>query len=259
MSGPHWLHAGSASHRGRRPVNEDAMLVDGALLAVADGVGGAPRGDLASTEAVEALGDAIQAPPEEADGPTVSRELVQAVHVADHAVQGLSERWAGLRGTATTMVAAIVHLDPEGDPPGRARAAVANVGDSRCYQIRDGRAYQATTDQTLANQLAAAGVDDIGDRAEHIVTSILGGGDSTPTDIELVRLELQMHDVLVLCTDGISDVLDPPALAAIVDRFRGHPNRAATALVRSAWDHGSTDNLTAVVAYVGPPPPSPQN
>ena len=253
MSTPHWLHTGSASHRGRRPVNEDAVLVDGALLAVADGVGGAPRGDLASAEAVEALVDAVRPPSDEIDLPAVSRALVQAVQIADEAVHALAARWTELRGTATTMVAAIVHVDPNGRP----RAVVANVGDSRCYLIRNGVAHQVTTDQTLANQLAEAGVDDAGGRADHIVTNILGGPERSPADIESIRLDLYLHDVLLLCSDGVSGVLEPVELATIVERFRAHPNHAAAGLVHAAWDAGSTDNLTATVAYIGPPPPAP--
>ncbi|MEL7158330.1 MAG: protein phosphatase 2C domain-containing protein [Actinomycetota bacterium] len=242
--GPTWLQTGWATHQGRRPINEDAVLVDGGLLAVADGVGGAPRGDLAAGEAVSAVRDAVDAPGLEPGAPAAASELTAALLLADDAVEALADRWTELRGAATTMCAAIVFMTDDGEP----KAVVANIGDSRCYHLRRGHATQITTDQTLANQLRQRGRTDVGGRADHIVTSILGGGPTTETTIHLYRLDLRPGDHLLLCTDGVSGVLEPDEL---VRRCEEHePSTAAAKLVRSAWDAGSTDNLTVALATI---------
>ncbi|MGF1595493.1 MAG: PP2C family protein-serine/threonine phosphatase [Acidimicrobiales bacterium] len=249
MRVPPWLHTGWSTHRGRRPINEDAVIVDGSLLAVADGVGGAPRGDLASVEAIDTVRSAIEAheqPSEEPGNPAAAGELVGAIERADDAVKDLSRRWSELRGTATTMCAALVYLDAQNRP----HALVANVGDSRCYLVRDGETRQVTVDQTLAVRLAQAGVDDIAERASHIVVSILGGSLDSRPEIDLYGLALRPGDSLVLCTDGVSDVVEPGVMASLCGAFRRRPDMTAAALVRSAWDSRSGDNLTAAVAHI---------
>ena len=248
MTTPRWLQTGWATHTGRRSRNEDAVLVSGALMAVADGVGGAPRGDLASLEAIEALRDAIDEPdPDDPHGASViASELDQALNVADDAVKALADHWSNLRGAATTMCAALVFIDPAG----RGRAVIANVGDSRCYQIRNNQAHQITRDQTLAQHLQQAGIDPIDERAHNIVTSVLGGPPDSAPDIDLYRLDLQPDAIILICTDGISGVLDPDQLAHTCTALKQQPNKAAAALVRAAWDANSSDNLTAAVAHM---------
>lgn len=245
---PPWLQTGWSTHQGRRPVNEDAVLVEGGLLAVADGVGGAPRGDLAAIEAVSAVRDAIDTPGSQPAAPVAASQLTAALLLADDAVMALADRWAQLSGTATTMCAAIVFLNEDDEP----MAVVANIGDSRCYHLRGQSCHQVTTDQTLANQLRQQGRADVGGRADHIVTSILGGGSTTDTTIHVFRLDLRPGDLLLLCTDGISGVLEPDEMARICAAHE--PNAAAAQLVRSAWDAGSKDNLTAAVAAIGDAP-----
>lgn len=222
------------------------MLVDGTLLAVADGVGGAPRGDLASEAAIETVQAVVDEPGHEPELAAVATELNDAVMIADAAVKGLADRWSELRGTATTMCAALVFARSDGRPV----AIVANVGDSRCYHLRGEAIIQVTTDQTLAEQLRKAAVEDIASRAEHIVVSVLGGDPESSPQIDLYRLDLAVGDVLLLCTDGISGVLDPEELVTLSSRHPD-PDQLATVLVRAAWDAGSTDNLTAVVATIG--------
>ncbi len=221
------------------------MLVDGALVAVADGVGGAPRGDLASETAIDAVQAVVDEPGLEPEIAAVAAELNDAVMIADAAVKGLAERWTELRGTATTMCAAMVFLDPEE----RLGAVVANVGDSRCYHLRGDAIVQVTTDQTLAEQLRKAEVAEVAKRAEHIVVSVLGGLPDSSPQIDLHRLDLADGDVLLLCTDGVSGVLHDEELVALSAQHPD-PDRLATVLVRAAWDAGSTDNITAAVATV---------
>ncbi len=240
-----WLQTGWSTHKGRRDVNEDAVHVEGSLLAVADGVGGAPRGDLASFEAIETLRDVIDEPTTSPETPVVASELTAALLLVDEAVTALASRWSELRGTATTMCAAYIFVEPGRGP----RAVVANIGDSRCYHIRGGSAQQITTDQTLAVQLRQQGQTNIFSKAERIVTSILGGPPNSDTTIHVYRVDLDPNDILLLCTDGISDHLTATQLAQICSRT-ADPNLAAAELVRAAWDNDSHDNLTAAVAYI---------
>lgn len=241
-----WLHGGWATHKGRRNVNEDAVLVEGCLMAVADGVGGAPRGDLASAAAIEALHEEVNPPPDPASSSSVAEELADAVAMADEAVAALAARWWDLRGTATTVCAAVAFTRKDG----RRAAIVANVGDSRCYHLGSEGIRQVTHDHTLAHQMELAGVGTPGARAHHIVTSVLGGSDETKAEIDLFDIDLDVGDSLVLCTDGISDALDPDRMVELVTTFNGDLNAAAAALVRAAWDAEATDNLTAIVASV---------
>lgn len=244
------LLTGGSTHQGRRDRNEDAHLVDGTLLAVADGVGSSPRGDLASQTAVEALARSIVPPTidDVSDATVVAADLDEAVGLADEAVTALSQRWGELNGSATTMCVLIVFADEAG----RCRGVVGNVGDSRCYLIRpESGTRQITQDQTLARDLKSAGVDSQLDRAYHIVTSVLGGPPAAQANVEYYEVTVQVGDTLLLCTDGISDVLAPARISELHDRFSPEdPQRLAQAIVRAAWDADAGDNLTAVVAHL---------
>ena len=134
------------------------------------------------------------------------------------------------------------------------RAVVANVGDSRCHVLSDERVRQVGTDQTLGAELRAAGVDPVPSHADSIVTSVVGGGPDTDMTVDLHSLRLAIGDAVVLCTDGITDVVDPSSMVALVNRSGLDPTAAAQELVRLAHANGSDDNLTAVVGRILPAP-----
>ncbi len=139
------------------------------------------------------------------------------------------------------MGSTVVALRIAGD-----RAVVAHVGDSRLYRLRGGALVQLTTDHSLAAELAASGMPvDASFQWRHVVTRALGTKVGEP-DIQCMAL--CAGDVFLLCTDGLSEVLAPDAIA----RFLAQPaERACRALVEAAFAAGSRDNISAIVVRAG--------
>lgn len=235
------LRSGSATDVGRvRTSNQDVALTDGVLFAVADGMGGHVGGEVAARVAVDALQGAFQR------HPTVEG-LRQAVAEANRAVwqEGQSDR--GLHGMGTTLAATA--LIDGGD--GNEVIALANVGDSRAYVFSKGRLIQVTADHSLAEEKVRQGQLTEAEAAvhphRHILTRALGI--ASDVDVDLWELHLHPGDRILLCSDGLTnEVAD--------DRIRGllsevdDPERAAERLVRTAVEHGGSDNVTVVVVDV---------
>lgn len=264
----------ASSHRGLvRPINEDHYLtarigrsfetllsnlpegsiVDrfdetGCALVVADGMGGRAGGEVASRLAISILvnlalhtPDWIQRPikPELTD--EILRRMAERYRAVDAALRAHAESRPHLAGMGTTMTLAI--------SVGR-ELGLAHVGDSRAYLWRAGELLQLTRDQTLAQALEDRGVlsrdDDAARRFRHVLTGVLGG-DEPATEAEIRRLVLTDNDRLILCTDGLTDMVDAETTASVL---RGSPTPAAAchALVERALANGGRDNVTVVVA-----------
>ncbi len=235
---------------GRRPHNEDAVCArpELGLFVVADGMGGYAGGEIASQTAVAAIeelvartaGDADVTwpyPPDVRLDPIASEVAVATRLAADRVV-------ARRTGPLASMGSTVAVLRIEG-----AQAVIGHVGDSRVYRLRGGALEQLTVDHSLWSQLVAAG-GELPAREDfpfrHVITRALG----TPTaEPDLRVVTLQTGDVFLLCSDGLSEVLEPAALAAHLAR---PPAEAARALVEHAYAAGSRDNISAVVVRVRP-------
>lgn len=209
----------AVSDRGRvRPDNEDrhlARTIRGVtLLAVADGVGGGPAGDIASAVAVDALASAFDARARDS-----AAALAAAVREANDAVLRATANSAAA-AAATTLVAAAVR--------GR-RLAVANLGDSRAYLVRGSDARQITTDHS--GPLARS------------ITRFVGDARGVTPDV-FVEV-LRPRDRVVLCSDGLTLHVAPAEIARAA--ATGPPGRAARSLVDLANARGGEDNVTVVV------------
>jgi PPM family protein phosphatase len=233
----------------RRDHNEDADLVDEALglFIVADGMGGHAGGGTASRLAVETIQAAVGRA--KADDPQrfgaddhedtgVPDLLRQAVEEACAVIYRTAQAEPELAGMGTTVTAVL--LD------GRT-AFVAQVGDSRCYLLRDGRIYQVSEDHSLVNEQLKAGAISA-DEAKHsrfknIITRSVGFEQQVAVD--LMGLELQGGDALVVCCDGLSNLVDDPEILSIVDE--SPIDLAPGRLVALANDRGGDDNITAIV------------
>ncbi len=235
----------------RRDHNEDAFLLDDGLglFIVADGMGGHAGGGTASRLAVETIQAAVrhakEAEPEafgaapgtveESPLPDVLREAVEeACAVIYRTAQGDPE----LAGMGTTVTAALVD--------GRV-AYVAHVGDSRCYLMREGRIYQVSEDHSLVNEQLKAGAISP-DEAKHsrfknIITRSVGF--EQQVQVDLMGLELEPEDALVICCDGLSNLVDDPEILAIVSEST--LDLAPGRLVALANDRGGDDNITVIV------------
>jgi protein phosphatase len=222
-----------------RKDNQDSGYAGPHLLLIADGVGGAARGDVASSTAVQIIRRLDTS--ELADGTDAHEALAGAIHRTHDRLAELVEHDPELDGTSTTVTAAVF----DGN-----RITVGHVGDSRGYLLRDGAIAQLTKDHTFVQSLIDEGrITEEESRTHPHRNLILRAVDGVhETDPDLFDVELAPGDRILLCSDGVSGVLDGPRLADILGT--GSVDYAVVELIRAALDAGSTDNITAVVADV---------
>lgn len=223
----------------RRRVNEDSALAGPSLLAVADGMGGHPHGDVASAAAITVLTEAPLAG--DLDGDPAAA-LAAAVARAAARLEELAAGDPELRGMGTTLTA--MAWDGAG-------FAVAHIGDSRAYLLRGGDLFQITRDHTMVQTLVDEGRLTPDQAANHphgstLLRALLPGGDQRP---DLFRQDAAPGDRYLLCSDGLSGFV--PA-GAIRDALAGaaRPADAVARLIALADAAGGPDNITCVVADV---------
>jgi serine/threonine protein phosphatase PrpC len=226
-----------------RKDNQDSGYAGPWLLTVCDGVGGAARGDLASSTAIGQLRRLDQPPPETGE-PDARLELVAgALHRASDRIGELVDEEPSLSGTSTTATVAL--FDGE-------RLAMGHVGDSRAYLFREHEISQLTSDHTFVQSLIDEGRITEEDARTHphrnLILKALDGVHEV--DPDLFTVELVENDRILLCSDGASGSLDESRLADIL--ATGSPDFAAVELVRASLEAGSTDNVTCIVADVVP-------
>jgi protein phosphatase len=224
---------GAATDVGKgRSGNEDLFLVDPdhQLYAVADGMGGHRAGEVASATAIESLQRAYQA----------GAALDEAVGEANAAVFAKASANVDMRGMGTTLTAVALqdgHI-----------ALLGHVGDSRAYLMRDGGVTQVTDDHSLVEQLVREGRLSPEEALHHpqraIITRALGV--DPDVEVDTYRVDLRPGDRIVLCSDGLTNMVADDAIAAVL-RGQSDPQQAAERLVDMANDAGGDDNITVVV------------
>ncbi len=219
-----------------RKDNQDSGFASERLLVIADGVGGAARGDVASSTAVQILRRLDAAPPED-----LLEALAGAIHRAHDRIAELVDEDPELEGTSTTVTAALFD---------GTRMAVGHIGDSRGYLLREGSLSQLTKDHTFVQSLIDDGrITEEESRTHPHRNLILRAVDGVhETDPDLFLLDLAPGDRILLCSDGCSGVLDNDRLTDILGT--GSVDYATVELVRASLDAGTTDNITCVVADV---------
>jgi PPM family protein phosphatase len=223
-------HAACSDTGRRRAGNQDAVLARPPLFAVADGVGGARGGDVASKLAVEALGE------EEGGGV----DLISGVLEAHRRIRNEAAREPEEHGgMATTLTAARA---------GDGTVALVHVGDSRAYRLRDGRLERLTADHSLAQELRRAGGLDPDQAERHPQRSVITRALGQPEELEVDATEHDAApgDLLLLCSDGLTDVLGEDDVRTIIgdaDSLRA----AARELVDAANRAGGPDNVSVVL------------
>jgi protein phosphatase len=229
------LECAVQSNAGRRPNNEDAAYASHRVAAVADGVGGAAAGEVASRTIVNAI---INLDSRRLDR-SLERALRESVAWGNETIGFIADCEPQTRGMATTLTA--VALSNED------RLLLANVGDSRAYLLREGGLRQLTRDDSLVQELVDKGGLDPGQAARHpqssVVLEVLDGDPRRRP--RTAALPARAADRLLLCSDGLSDVLDPGQIAAALGA--GSRQDCAELLVEQALRAGSRDNVTAVV------------
>ena len=218
----------------RRRHNEDAFVCEPPLFAIADGMGGAQAGELASRLAAAAVGSA------EPDGRVGRERVVALIEDANRSVYERAADDQSVSGMGTTMTVALV----EGD-----RVWVGHVGDSRAYLVRDGRLEQVTEDHSLVAELVRSGrltPDEAGNHPHRSVITRALGTDAEVV-IDVLAVPIQPHDLFVLCSDGLTTMVDDEAILMLVEQHRDDLDAAARALVDRANAAGGEDNITVVL------------
>ncbi|MGH3442897.1 MAG: PP2C family protein-serine/threonine phosphatase [Nitriliruptorales bacterium] len=216
------MNVGSATDVGRiRQRNEDALLVDRerGLFAVADGLGGHPAGDVASNVALERV-DKVATGSALTGGASPGEVLATSLQEAHEAVRGAAHEELGRTGMGTTAV--VAHVEPS-----ETEAWLAHVGDSRAYLLRDGQLRQVTEDH----------VGPFGG-----ISQALGLDRVYP---DTIHLEVEAGDRLLLCTDGLTDMLNDGEIEELARD--GSAQDAVDALVQASLDRGGADNVTIVL------------
>lgn len=231
------------THRGqRRAKNEDAFLCrpEKRLFAVADGMGGHPAGDVASRVAVEVVDDSVKdAPAASLDTEALGRRLIDVIERANREICARGIVDAANRMMGTTLVV-LVALDDA--------CVIAHIGDSRAYRIRDGATTQLTTDHTWVQEQIDRGLLAPTRAKTHPrsneLARVLGMPDAGEADV--VAAEAKPEDVFLLCSDGLTAMVDDADIEAILKQTKP-VDVLAHELVDAANLRGGADNITVIV------------
>jgi PPM family protein phosphatase len=246
------LKAYGLSHVGRqRQHNEDSFLVEAEakLFLVADGMGGHAAGEIASRIAVDSISEFIlHTKEDEGTWPHAYDEhykrstnrLMAAVRLANTRVLEAMRKDARLRGMGTTVVACFADAET---------MAVAHVGDSRAYLVRDNHLSRITNDHSWVFEQVQAGLLTETEAEKHplrnVITRALGGALQVNPDAS--EFELQKGDVFLLCSDGLTGMVPEDEILRLVTKNEGKLEQACQDLIDTANERGGLDNITAVL------------
>ena len=219
--------------------NEDSYLIRGDLFMIADGMGGAAAGEVASAMCAQAFAE-IDLIRSRGDG-----ALRDAIVVANTRIHERAASDPAASGMGTTVTAALVERD--------GRVALANVGDSRAYLLREGALQRLTEDHSVVAELVATGQISDWEASSHpqrnVVTRVLGAEASVQVDT--FWLEAQDGDLVLLCSDGLTDMVAEEEFAKLLAADKSC-EQIARDLVRAALAQGGEDNVTTVLFRIGP-------
>jgi serine/threonine protein phosphatase PrpC len=227
-------HVGVITDTGRkRRRNEDAYVCEPPLFAIADGMGGAQAGEVASRLAAAAL--------KESDARTLGGEerISDLIQEANRRVYDRSITDPNTSGMGTTITVALVE---DGN------VAFGHVGDSRAYLIREGRMEQVTEDHSLVNELMKSGKLSREEAETHPQRSVITRALGTDPDVDAdtFTIEAKSGDVFLLCSDGLTDMVGEREILELVELNRQDIDAALKSLVKAANRSGGEDNITVV-------------
>lgn len=223
-----------ASDTGRkRRRNEDSYVVAPPLFAVADGMGGAQAGEVASKLAAAAL---EETDPGALAGP---ERLISLIQEANRRVYERASSDPATSGMGTTMTVALV----EGEG-----VTIGHVGDSRAYLVREGRLEQLTEDHSLVNELLKSGKLSREEAEVHPQRSVItrAVGTDPDVDVDAFVVDAEIGDIFLLCSDGLTDMVGDDDILEIVERHHEDLDRVTKALVSAANRGGGEDNITVI-------------
>jgi serine/threonine protein phosphatase PrpC len=229
----------------RRPHNEDTFVCDPPLFAVADGVGGAQAGEIASRLAAAALEERRP----DALGEDTLIELLREANgrIYRHALDDPAAAGMG------TVVTALL-VDEAGGT-----VAIGHVGDSRAYRLRNGELEQLTPDHSLVGELVRAGKLSAEEAEQHPHRSVItrAVGTEPSVEVEALTVATAPGDLYLICSDGLTDIVRDDQIAELIAEAGNDPNTVAEALVGAANSAGGIDNITVVLFEMIEGDPSP--
>jgi PPM family protein phosphatase len=222
----------------KRRRNEDSFVVAPPLFAVADGMGGAQAGEVASKLAAAALEDTD---PGSSGG--VAR-IVELIQEANRRVYERSNADPAASGMGTTITAALV----EGNS-----VTFGHVGDSRAYLVRDGAIEQLTEDHSLVNELMKSGKLSAEEAEVHPQRSVITRalGTDPDVDVDTFVVEARENDLFLICSDGLTTMVGDEEILELLERYHDDLDRAAKSLVAAANRAGGEDNITVIAFTIG--------
>ena len=224
----------AASDTGRkRRRNEDSYVIAPPLFAVADGMGGAQAGEIASKLAAAAL--------EETDSGALSGEerVTSLIQEANRRVYERSNEDPNASGMGTTITVALVE---------DTGVTIGHVGDSRAYRYREGSIEQITEDHSLVNELMKSGKLSPEEAETHPQRSVITRalGTDPDVDVDSFTVEAQRGDVFLLCSDGLTTMVDDDSILGVLEQHHDDLDRATKSLVSAANRGGGEDNITVI-------------
>jgi len=230
-------YAGVTDPGRRRRRNEDAYVAEPPLFAIADGMGGAQAGEVASGLAAAVL--------EEATGDERGEERVASlIQEANRRVFQRSNEDAATSGMGTTMTVALID-NSDGT------IAFGHVGDSRAYRIRGGALEQLTDDHSLVGELVRSGRLSPEEAETHPQRSVITRalGTEPDVDVDTFTTEAEPEDIYLLCSDGLTDMISTREILSVVEASRDLDD-AARSLIDAANAGGGEDNITVVLFQI---------
>ncbi len=244
------LEAVALTDPGRmRALNEDAVAIDTefGFAIVADGMGGHNAGNIASRIAIDTLCERLPVKIQHfragARQPRPHQFAEQLIGEANRAIYTTALSHADCQGMGSTLALWLLH--------GR-HAALLHIGDSRIYRLRGGQLLQLTRDDSLLRDQVESGLISAAEAAashnRHFVTRALGQG--LQAAVHIHEEEVRAGDVYLLCSDGLTDMVDDRDMELIVDLLKTNLELAAQHLIQLANDHGGTDNISVALVRV---------
>ncbi len=235
-----------------RKANEDSFYMDDDrhIYVVADGMGGHKAGEVASRIVVETIQDKMNQAPSNTDGENLitsdqklssqATRILAGIHLANQAVFHLSNSNKDYKGMGSTVAAILVT---------GTKVISANVGDSPIYLIRNNVIEDLYTPHTYMAEhakLAPKGAKPLGEQYSHMITRAVGLKELVQPDI--CEIEGLQGDMIVICSDGLSDLLKPEEIKKVATKYK--PDKAVQALVAHANKRGGRDNITVIIIHI---------
>ena len=226
-------YAGASDTGRTRRRNEDSYVVAPPLFCVADGMGGAQAGEVASRLAAAAI--------EEADrgGPSGPERVTALIQEANRRVYERASADPTVSGMGTTMTVALVEDDG---------VTIGHVGDSRAYLVRGGSLKQITDDHSLVNELVKSGKLSREEAEQHPQRSVITRalGTDPDVDVDAFTLDARPGDLFLLCSDGLTSMVSNEEILTLLEQNRGDLKLATKSLLAAANRGGGEDNITVV-------------